>query len=85
MAHNDRAAARLSIADQLEGPRDALDLLIRDARLPPHGRHDLLHHDLEERAQAIVASIIAPFRGRRRPIAPPIALASDGDTSSAWF
>jgi hypothetical protein len=76
---------RPSIADQLEEPSHALDLLIRDARLSPRGRHDLHHADLEERAQAIAASIVAPFRGGRAPSAPAIATETQGAKSSAWF
>lgn len=76
---------RPSIADQLEGASHVLDLLIRDARLPPRGRHDDRHADLEERAQAIAASIVAPFRGERPPSAPPIAIAIDGNKSTACW
>ena len=55
--------ARTSIPDSLENASHALDELIRDARLNPRRRHDLHHADLEERARAIAASIVAPFRG----------------------
>lgn len=74
---------RPSIPDSLENGSHALDELIRDARLPPRSRHDLHHDDLEERAQAIAASIVAPFRGTRS--APPIAMLIDGDRAEAWF
>ncbi|BBF70209.1 hypothetical protein [Sphingomonas bisphenolicum] len=76
---------RPSIADQLEGASHELDLLIRDARLSPDRRHDRRHADLEERAQAIAASIVAPFRGGRTPSAPALAIETQGAKSSAWF
>ena len=74
---------RPSIPDSLENASHALDELIRDARLLPRGRHDLHHADLEERAQAIAASIVAPFRGSAS--APPIALRVDGNKAQAWY
>lgn len=76
---------RPSIPDSLENASHALDELIRDARLPPRGRHDLAHAALEERAQAIAASIVASFRGVRAPSAPPLAFETDGRRSSAYF
>lgn len=82
MAH----PARPSIPDQLEHASDALDRLIRDARLSPNRqRHDLRHDALEERAQAIAASIVASFRGDRAPSAPPLSFETDGRRSSATF
>ena len=76
---------RPSIPDSLEHASDALYRLIRDARLPPRGRHDLALEALEERAQAIAASIVAPFRGQRAPSAPPVASGTQGNTSwAAW-
>lgn len=76
---------RPSIPDSLEYASDALDRLIRDARLPPRGRHDLAHEALEERAQAIAASIVAPFRGPRAPSAPPLAIEVRGSKAEAWY
>jgi len=76
---------RPSIADQLEQASHEFDLLIRDARLSPHSRHDHRHAELEERAQAIAASIVAPFRGARAPSAPALATQTQGAKSSAWF
>ncbi|PZU13801.1 MAG: hypothetical protein DI606_04340 [Sphingobium sp.] len=73
---------RPSIPDSLELACDALDRLIRDARLPPRGRHDLAHEALEERAQAIAASIVAPFRGNSAP--PARLLASGTEGNKAW-
>ena len=76
---------RPSIPDSLENASHALDELIRDARLPPRSRHDLRHAELEERAQAISASIVAPFRGERVPSAPPVAAGTQGGKSwAAW-
>lgn len=76
--------ANPSIADQLENASRALDQLIHDARLPPRRRHDEHYAELESRAKAIAASIIAPFR-RVTPSAPPIAIATEGKKSGAWF
>ena len=75
--------ARTSIPDSLENASHALDELIRDARLNPRRRHDLNHADLEERARAIAASIVAPFRGAAA--AAPIAFETDGKTSRGWW
>ena len=80
-----RQPTRQPLADQLENASHELDLLIRDARLPSRARHDLRHAALEERAQAIAASIVAPFRGERVPSAPPLALDTQGRKSQAWF
>lgn len=77
--------ARPSIPDSLENASHALDELIRDARLLPRTRHDLHHAELEERAQAIAASIVAPFRGHRAPTALPIAIEMQGKRAEAWF
>lgn len=76
---------RPSIPDSLEKASDALDRLIHDARLSPRGRHDLRHADLEERAQAIAASIVAPFRGGPSPTAAPLHFETNGRRSSAMF
>ncbi|WP_328277723.1 hypothetical protein [Sphingobium sp.] len=77
---------RPSIPDMLENASHALDELIRDARLPiPRGRHDHRHGDLEERAQAIAASIVASFRGSAAASAPPIMLETDGRRTRALF
>lgn len=77
---------RPSIPDMLENASHALDELIRDARLPvPRGRHDDFHADLEERALAIAASIVASVRGERAPSAAPIAIATDGRRTRALF
>ncbi|NWK96526.1 hypothetical protein DM806_12815 [Sphingobium lactosutens] len=73
-----------SIADRLEDASRALDMLIRDARLPPRGRHDDRYADFEERALAIAASIIAPFR-RETPSAPPISIETEGGKGRVWF
>ncbi|WP_030540570.1 hypothetical protein [Sphingobium sp. DC-2] len=73
---------RPSIADQLERASHELDLLIRDAR---NIRHTRDYDALEERAQAIAASIVAPYRGERPPSAPPLAIETQGAKSSAWF
>ncbi|EQB15749.1 hypothetical protein RLDS_10770 [Sphingobium lactosutens DS20] len=74
---------RPSIPDSLENASHALDELIRDARLNPRRRHDLHHADLEERARAIAASIVAPFRGDAS--AAPIAFETDGKASRGWW
>lgn len=76
---------RPTLADQLENASHALDMLIRDAGLPSRARHDLRHAALEERAQAIAASIVAPFRGDRAASAPPIAFEARDGKSAAWF
>lgn len=80
---------RPSIADSLENASHALDVLIRDARLSQprtsQRRHDLHHADLEERAQAIAASIVASFRGASAPSAPPLSFETRGDTARAWY
>lgn len=73
---------RPSIADQLEQASHELDLLIRDAR---NIRHPRDYDAQEERAQAIAASIVAPYRGSREPSAPPLWIETDGDKSSALF
>jgi len=78
-----RMPHRPSIADSLENASHALDLLIRDARLSPVGRHDQRHAALEERAQAIAASIVASFRGA--PCVAPIAFETQGAKSSGWW
>lgn len=80
-----RSNNRLSFADQLENASHELDLLIRDARLPSRVRHDLRHAALEERAQAIAASIVAPFRGETAASAPPLAFETRDGKSKAWF
>lgn len=85
MARYPEPATRLSIPDQLERSSFALDRLIRDARLAPRQRHDQRHADLEERAQAIAASIIAPFRGEAAPSAPPLEMETQDGKSSAWW
>lgn len=77
--------SRPSIPDQLERASHELDLLIRDARLSPVRHHGERHAALEERAQAIAASIVAPFRGEQRSSAPPLAMETQGVKSSAWF
>ncbi|CAM5280622.1 hypothetical protein [Sphingobium scionense] len=61
MATNDRASPRPSIPESLENASHALDRLIHDALLPHRGRHDDRLANLEERARAIAASIVAPF------------------------
>jgi hypothetical protein len=79
-----RRHARPSLADQLENPRDGLDMLIRDLRLGTR----FLQCDFdraEERAQAIAAAIVAPFRGARPASAAPLHFESDGRTSRAIF
>lgn len=77
---------RPSIADQLERIVPAFDQLVYDARLiPHHGRHDKRLADLEERGQAIAASIVASFRGEQSPSAPPIAIETQGNRSKAWY
>lgn len=76
---------RPSTPDSLENASHALDELIRDLRLPPHGRHDLRHAAFEERAQAIAASIVAPFRGQRAPSAPPLSIEVRGSKAEAWY
>ena len=73
---------RPSIPDQLERASHELDLLIRDAR---NLRHQRDYDAQEERAQAIAASIVAPYRGSRSPSAPPLAIETQGAKSSAWF
>ena len=75
----------LPLADQLENASHELDMLIRDARLPSRARHDLRHAALEERAQDIAASIVAPFRGAPAPSAPPLAFETRDGKSKAWF
>lgn len=76
---------RPSIPDMLENASHALDELIRDARLDNRVRHDLRHGDLEERAQAIAASIVASFRGDRAPSAPPLWIETQGNrVKAAW-
>lgn len=85
MAPQHRTPTRPSIADQLEGASRELDLLIRDARLSPLGRPDHRHAALEERAQAIAASIVASFRGSPKPSAPALAMETQGAKSSAWY
>ncbi|MEA3389371.1 MAG: hypothetical protein U9R64_08905 [Pseudomonadota bacterium] len=76
---------RPSIPDSLENASFALDELIRDVRLPPHGRHDLAHAAFEDRAQAIAASIVASFRGERAPSAPPLLMEIRGSKAEAFF
>lgn len=76
--------ANPSIADSLENASMALDQLIHDARLPPRRRHDENLADIEERAMAIVASIIAAVRPQMLS-AMPIVFETDGKKSSAWF
>ncbi|CAD7336084.1 hypothetical protein FIM10_04105 [Sphingomonadales bacterium 56] len=73
---------RPSIPDQLERASFEFDLLIRDARNIRHARD---YDALEERAQAIAASIVAPFRGSWAPSAPPLWIETRGDKSSALF
>ncbi|MBB6191179.1 hypothetical protein FHS51_001401 [Sphingobium wenxiniae] len=85
MAPNPKRATRPSIPDQLENASHELDLLIRDARVSPDQRHDRRHADLEERAQAIAASIVASFRGEVTRSAPPLRMEVQGAKSSAWF
>jgi len=85
MARYPEPATRLSIPDQLERASHELDTLIRDARLSPRQRHDQRHADLEERAQAIAASIVAPFRGECAPSAAPLAMEMRDGKLSAWW
>jgi len=72
------------IADQLEQASHALDLLIRDARLPARDHADR-HAELEERAQAIAASIVASFRGMQQPGARPLSFEANDQGARAWF
>lgn len=85
MAMNDRAAPRPSIPDSLQNASHALDRLIHDALLPHRGRHDDRLADLEERARAIAASIVAPFERAPAPSAPPLYLRTQGTKSEALF
>ncbi len=73
---------RPPIADQLERASDELDLLIRDARLLRDQRR---YDALEERAQAIAASIVASFRGELAPSAPPLWQERRGNRARAIF
>ncbi|MBJ7440551.1 MAG: hypothetical protein JHD35_16195 [Sphingopyxis sp.] len=80
---------RPSIPDSLENASHALDALIRDARLShpqtSRRRHDMVLAELEERAQAIAASIVAPFRGAAAPSAPPLSFETHGGSAQAWY
>lgn len=77
---------RRPIPDLLENASHALDELIRDARLIPHGRrHDEVLAQLEERAQAIAASIVASFRGKAQAQAAPIAFERGPGGASGWW
>lgn len=72
------------LADALENPRDDFDRLIGDLRLAT--RFETSDFDrAEERAQRIVAAILAPFRGERPATAAPLSFTTDGLRSSALF
>ncbi|WP_010338047.1 hypothetical protein [Sphingobium yanoikuyae] len=85
MATNDRASPRPSIPDSLQDASHRLDRLIHDALLPHRGRQDDRLADLEERARAIAASIVAPFERKAAPSAPPLHLRTQGNKSEAWY
>lgn len=84
-----RPPSPLAIPDSLENASHALDELIRDARLShpqtSRRRHDMVMAELEERAQAIAASIVASFRGAAAPSAPPLSFEMHGDRAQAWY
>lgn len=73
---------RPSIYEQLLRVTHDLDRLLRDAALIQSQRD---YDALEERAQAISASVTAPFRGRAVPTAPVLAQQTQGDRSCAWY
>ena len=76
--------AKLTIADRLERASAKLDRLIAEARLDRPGACQF--DDMEERAQAIAADIVATFRGDRAPTAAPLAVRiQHGGKSSAWY
>lgn len=81
-----RAAARAPLSGRRRQPADEVALAAYDAERLAHdmyGRNysqgDL--HDFEERAQAIAAALLAPFRGRSaRPVNQP----ASGRGGKAW-
>lgn len=76
---------RPSIYDQLLRVQHDLDRLLRDASLIRSTRD---YDALEERAQAIAASVTAPFRGappHPTPSAPPLAIETQADRACAWY
>ncbi len=78
------SASRPTIPQALQRASHELDMLLRDAS---EIRNQRDYDALEERAQAIAASILLSFRCASdvAPTAPPLAQMTQGARSCAWY